>query len=201
MNWFQRYGIPGAYFLGLIIAWIWAIYPCLLTDTFLPHIGVVVVIFFLPVGYIISVFQQWLYLKIPQLGIHGKAKKEANFQFRPDDIDDEPSIEAYSLLLAVWDKKMKLEQHKWIQDWIRRRMDVIAINFSFIIATVLAPIIVSIALFLMEWNFQIICSATVLLVTFSIFISIIMWLSREQLKKQIIIVIKNWYKEVQKNSL
>ena len=67
MTWFQRYGIPGTYFCGLAILWAASLYHCsvydiLVTDCKAEAMVALVVVFFLPLGYLLSIMQQLAYL-------------------------------------------------------------------------------------------------------------------------------------------
>ena len=142
MNWFQRYGIPGAYFIVLTVAWIYALSGMELEKIEELQFNILIslaVITFIPIGYIISILQQVLYYIIPFLGMHRAAKKKSSLNLAGDP-KFEPIVEAYSVLLVV-DKRISLDMHQYFRDWIRRRMDVVAINFSLFIATLLAFII------------------------------------------------------------
>ena len=63
MDWFKRYGIPGAYFWGFLILWIWVLYDCKI-DNIINNDAVMKVVIagiigsFLPIGYLISIFGQ-----------------------------------------------------------------------------------------------------------------------------------------------
>ena len=199
MNWFQRYGIPGAYFFMLTMAWVIA-----LSDLTIKKIdsdtGIIVslaVITFLPVGYILSIFQQWIYYTRKSLGIHREAAIRASFPpFFPD---VEPNIEVYSLKL-IWDYNQgTLDKHKFFNEWVRRRMDVIAINFSLLIATLLSPLIASFITYVyFKWNPQLLQMLFILIISFAIHLAVC--LSRTILREQIIKALVDIYK-VKKESV
>jgi hypothetical protein len=87
MNWFQRYGIPGAYFWALMILWIGTFYhdniniEILKSDTGKTIAGIIAGSF-IPIGYLISVIVQFLYLTIPGIGIDTRARKKAKIKFQ-----------------------------------------------------------------------------------------------------------------------
>ena len=68
MNWFQRYGIPGAYFVALTAAWLFVLSPQTRAVVDGDHTAALVglaVLVFLPIGYVISVLGQVIYLRLP----------------------------------------------------------------------------------------------------------------------------------------
>ncbi|MBI2287845.1 MAG: hypothetical protein HYU83_02500 [Chloroflexi bacterium] len=68
MNWFERYGIPGLYFVALMAGWIYAFFPQAVPFIHLKHFdwmtGLIaaLVAISLPIGYIISIISQAVYL-------------------------------------------------------------------------------------------------------------------------------------------
>lgn len=205
MNWFQRYGIPGAYFIGLTIAWVYTIYGKIPTLDCKVHgeilIGVMAIIF-IPIGYIISITQQMLYLACPFLGIHSSAmnRKNRNKIYKKCKCCVEPKLEALSLIKTVQsENSMVAADH--VRNWINKRMDIVAINSSLIVATIVSIAIAYIfqKIFCgksyqttdMEWKF--IPSITFLVLTVLI-LSIIL------LRNQIIIVIAELNGKLKKNS-
>jgi hypothetical protein len=196
MNWFQRHGIPGAYSLGLIIAWIWAIFPCVITQISLRDIGVMVGVFFLPMGYIIYTIQHLIYYNMCKgMWVYREARIKAGRPFPPEVKDDESSIEAYTLILISYKKMMngQMQQHKFLAEWISRRMDVISINSSVLTATILAPIIASIYGFLSTYGMQVGWPKVGLLVVISIFIYYMMCQINKKLRNMIIEVVSYFY--------
>jgi len=193
MNWFQRYGIPGAYFLVLTIAWVIAFSgrTKINTDLDFDVLIALSVITFLPVGYIISIFQQWIYYTKKSLGMHREATIRASSPpFFPD---VEANIEAYSLKL-IWDyNQRKLDKHKFFNEWVRRRMDVITINFSLLIATPLSPLIASFITYVyFKWNPQLLQILFILIISFAIYLAV--HSSRTILREQVIEVLVDIYK-------
>ncbi len=160
MNWFERYGIPGAYFVSLMAIWIYAIRPDLFKNEacLSPELlAALAALIFLPSGYVISIIGQSVYLNWRScfirlrfgrlrgcLGFHGAALDSldpAN-QYR-----DEAIIEARTLLLtASRNGPLSVNTHRYMRDWIAKRMDVVAINLSLLLATFLAFIITLILL-------------------------------------------------------
>jgi len=154
VNWFERYGIPGAYFIGLMVGWGYAFCPNLFTksDNGWEWLFAIAAIVFLPVGYIISIFGQAVYLKwrccfarCPKLrvllGFHGAAMDRLSIV---PPIPDEAIIEARTLLLSVSRRDLlDVNTHEYMRNWIARRMDVVAIDQSIFWASVLAGFIAS----------------------------------------------------------
>lgn len=206
MNWFERYGIPGAYFIGLMAGWVYAFYPNLLNHHTWPDsqwlLGLAAITL-LPIGYVISVFSQVVYLNWRRcfarwsslrglLGFHGTATD----RFRvPDsklsqDEKDEAIIEARTLLLtASRNGPLTVVTHRYIRDWIARRMDVVAINQSVIWATVFAIII---AFFVFRWFPSSIAQAIPLVISFIVII--VMTCSVWVLRRQVVEVIAGIYR-------
>jgi hypothetical protein len=168
MAWFQRYGVPGAYFWGIIILWLPGFYNChfynILTGDFGKTIGAIAVASFLPIGYLISVLQQSIYLwcKKPWFGITGRAIRKAGV-FREAN-EREYLLEAEACLVVMTENvsgrasdnaKPNVDKQRFVQDWNRNRNNVMAINASLIIAT---PIAFLIAVFLpclcLKWKMQ-----------------------------------------------
>lgn len=202
MNWFGRYGIPGAYFVGLMVIWIYAIRPDLFKNAACPSpelLAASAAVTFLPLGYIISIFGQFVYLNWRRcfigfrrlggwLGFHGAAMDRLGFQL----IQDEAIIEARTLLLtASRDGPLSVDTHRYIRNWIARRMDVVAINLSVIVATVLAGII---ALIFFHWFPSSFAQAIPLLIS-SALVMAVMVCSIVVLRRQVIEVITRIYRE------
>jgi len=141
VNWFERYGIPGLYFVGLLAGWLYAFYPQIICSNTLPGLIAALIAISLPIGYILSIIGQTLYLKLKWLGVHGAATDRVNKETGrlncDDSTRDEAVIEARTLLLTTRGPFLDpIKTHKYMRDWIARRMDVIAINQSLIVATV-----------------------------------------------------------------
>lgn len=140
MDWFKRYGITGSYFLILILAWLFVLYPCKMQNIDTKNLFGFIAIAFLPIGYIITILQQSIYLSFKCLGLHRKAKNNAMFEF-PGKPDCEPIIEVYSTF-SIIHEWIELKYQKHFQDWIRRRMDVLVISSSILTATLISPLCV-----------------------------------------------------------
>ena len=163
MTWFQRYGIPGIHFCGIWMLWAFTFYHCaalqiLGTEGMASTILAIAGAFFLPVGYILSLTQQLLYLWLrrPALGITARAMTESKV-FDPESTRNRRQywLETQACLLEIEmsisntsngtqssgqprSGIITLEASRFLQDWIRSRNDVMAIDASMIVGTVLA---------------------------------------------------------------
>ncbi len=183
MNWFQRYGIPGAYFVGLMVSWVYSSCPHLLENQAFPSpqwLLALAAIAFLPIGYVISILAQLLYLNLPCLGVHRRAAKKAKVF---PGFNYEPSLEAQTLLLSALTEGITVSTHQYIRNWIARRMDVSAISLSLITANFIAIVIACFT----ELEFHPPAIVFLSLVTLVMFCSIVV------LRRQIIEVIAGVY--------
>jgi hypothetical protein len=149
---------------------------------------------FLPLGYIISVISQTLYLGCKKHGIHIAAKNKAGVNFL-DNPQDEPTLEALSLMLTL-ERRLSLKEHIFLQDWVRKRMDVLAINSSLIISTVLALLfapLISIVYF--QCSPQIINFNVIFLIIVSGSIIAVLYRNSTLLRRQVIKVIAETYEK------
>ena len=155
MNWFQRYGFPGMYFWGLLILWLTAFHACEIkggnvkmgncTVVDVKIIGAIIAASFLPVGYLISILGQSLYLLSP-FGVHLRATRKADIRFGDNDACRglwgrwEPRIEALSCFAAASHPGCAtIDESRYLQGWVRNRTNVLAIDFSLMLSTVLSP--------------------------------------------------------------
>lgn len=148
MNWFERYGIPGTYFYIILLSGLYALYPCRMAKMD-PRALAAFAVSFLPIGYIISIIGQWVYLHFKCCGLHRKAAEHCGITSIAGkclDSTTESELEVLSCLNAIDaenvlngadDYKVFLDKQRFIQEWIRKRMDVLMINHSLQIATVL----------------------------------------------------------------
>jgi hypothetical protein len=146
MNWFQRYGIPGAYGCGMSLIWFSAFYHCRFTemladDRTVATLGAVLAGIFVPVGYFVSLLGQILYHLIPGLGLDTQARRLAGIRFpRWRDRWLEYRQEAISVYQVVTTSAFPLDHIKWLLGWMGRRMDMVVINTSIVLATPIALI-------------------------------------------------------------
>lgn len=149
-----------------------------------------VAIAFLPVGYFITILQQSIYLSCKRLGLHRKAKNEAKFKF-PGNPDSELALEVFSTLSAG-NAGITIERHKYFQEFIRKRMDVLVINTSLLTATGILGLCTFVLLLnekaqFMKWKY--LCS----LLSFNLLILIILFWNTRLLRKQISLMLKEIY--------
>lgn len=216
MNWFERYGIPGAYFVGLMAFWVRTSYPDLLKN----WVGLdpqwllaLAAITFLPIGYVISILGQVVYLNwrrwltrlrlhclVGWLGFHGAALdvfRVSRSDKRDERTLDEAINEARTLLLtASTNDPLGVHTHRYIRDWIARRMDVVAISASIIWASVLAIIFAIIFLALLGVPHHLLfgLSGVITLLIVVVLVGIVMVCSIIVLRRQIIEVITGIYR-------
>ncbi|MBI4267762.1 MAG: hypothetical protein HY662_03150 [Chloroflexi bacterium] len=202
MNWFERYGIPGAYFVALMVGWSFVFYQEDLRhmQSLATVLTALIAVSFLPIGYVLSVTSQWAYLR--WFGLHRQALRQAlggdNFiRFRNESEAnaprDEATVEARTLLLTVLGSisagnVISMESHQYIRNWIARRMDVQAINQSLILANVLGFIL---ALIVVLFN----CKPWAFLALFGFvtLVTLIMFLSILALRRQVVQTIAGLY--------
>jgi len=207
MNWFERYGIPGLYFV-LLVAAVCYIFgpPCDTVETAITAFGVAVAAS-LPIGYILVVTSQWLYYKVPCLQVHHKAWKAAKKDADKELLEDEEWwVEARATVLGRWriSNEDKIEKGKWLQEWFAKRFDVLAINSALILATVfglLALIIMWCLRFSQVSPLDLDCYRRWALVAFiglSILAIAVLVLSNNLLKKQARYVATEYYKDLRK---
>lgn len=119
MDWFKRYGIPGAYSVGLTILWLIILYPCridLSEENTLKIMGGIFAGGFLPFGYLMCmVGEGYYYFRCccsRRYGRHARARlisKVARTNNNPCNIED----------WAVWAAKgIKMIRHPFIK-WLR----------------------------------------------------------------------------------
>lgn len=152
MNWFERYGIVGAYFLIIFSFWVNSFSSFF---TFEPEkwklLGIVFASTFLPVGYILTVCSQWFYYTM--LGgrhIHreistilsqsAQLNKYDRRQLRLDQNIDEAICEAIatSFLRLGRIRNINAEGLRLLMPFCTRRFDVISINNGIILSSILS---------------------------------------------------------------
>lgn len=155
MNWFERYGIVGIYFVTLSIVWL-GILSCFNWWTH-ENAQIIIVIgagISLPIGYLLSILSQNFYYSIfPKSWQVHRTVREKIISL-PD--YDEKRLESYlAIVHRLNPKKDELENIMWLQDFVRKRWDVLAINTSMIFATVFAFFISIAILWMLSISFQI----------------------------------------------
>lgn len=143
MNWFERYGIPGLYFVLLVTILCCVIFGlpyCKNQRDIAIKAFVATLPASVPIGYILVIFSQMLVYcdKIPWWRVHSEAWKKAGEKTK-NDADKEWWVEAEATIRGRWkctDKDNKIEKGKWLQEWFTKRFDVLAINSALILATI-----------------------------------------------------------------
>jgi len=199
MRWFQRYGIPGGYFLLVLTLWMLVFYPCRITeiknDGGINLVGITA-ISFIPIGYCLSVLAQLLYLKIPKIGIVGTAIKESEVfnEESKNNFKKEDLAEVHSLIYVIENGKNKIGQQNILQQWVANRNDILTINFSLLLATITVPFL---AYFgpeiLFGWNDQSNTKGGLFLGSISVALCVLFILSYKKLRRQNVETIKGWH--------
>lgn len=147
MNWFERYGIPGLYFVLLVAAACYILGPpCDTEEIAMTAFGGTLAAS-LPIGYILLVTSQWLYYKVPWWQVHHKAWKVAKKDTDKELPEDgEWWVEARATILGRWkldEEKIPkgIEKGRWLQEWFAKRFDVLAINSALILATIIGLLV------------------------------------------------------------
>lgn len=192
MDWFKRYGIPGAYSMGLTLVWLVILYPCRVDLRDEKTLKIMAGLFtggFLPFGYLMCMIGDgWYFLWCwcsDKCGRHARARRiaEVNGYFLcplPFDIEEwavwakeriqdakvwipswlinsqkETVLSACSILDAVSNgNKWDLEKDKYVQEWIRKRTDIVVINQAIMIGTIVCTTGPLCLAFLSDWSMQ-----------------------------------------------
>lgn len=163
MNWFERYGIVGTFFVAMTAVWFFGLFP----DSFVllkqnseflvlvKYIAGFLIFAFLPIGYLIVILGQWVYYR--QRGIwmrihcrywddlHKDIKKEIldrekldmEKDLSQDEQNDEAKIEAVITYYDRTSSSLDVDTNKYLSAFGTKRYDVIAINRGF---TLVIPI-------------------------------------------------------------
>jgi hypothetical protein len=150
MNWFERYGIPGAYFCGISLIWFGAFYHCqfagmLGNQLTIAIVGGVLAGVFLPLGYLLSTTGQILYHRCPGWGIDTQAREQAGIHLEPSSRREEVQ-EAVTVHQVMTTTAFSLEQISWLLHWMSKRMDMVVMNMSLCFATIASLVLVSLSL-------------------------------------------------------
>jgi len=218
MNWFERYGIVGMFFIAMTGMWFFCLFPearelfSKIKPEQLKFIGGFCMLSFLPFGYIIMVFQQvWLYSinkrarlnyrlwNIKPLEEQRKKIIEIEKEKKLDEFDqtDEAQLEA---IFTYYDRTKfePLNINKFLSGFASRRFDVIAINngliwaiiFSLIAAICIEGVILDITI---KWN----AFSAWFVVILALLIVYVLRLSERILEGQILEVGKRKIKDMQ----
>lgn len=199
MRWFQRYGIPGGYFLLFFFLWMLVFYPCRIAeinnDSVINLVGITA-ISFVPIGYCLSILAQLIYLIIPGFGIVGRAINQTEIftDESKNNLKKENLKEVHSLLYVIEKGKNKIEQQNILRNWVANRNDILTINFSLCLATITAPLLASLGPYkLLDWKFQTNIKGSLFLGILVLVLFIVFIFSYKILKQQNVEVIKGWY--------
>ncbi len=176
MDWFKRYGIPGAYSMGLTLVWLVILYPCridLSEEKTLKVVGGIFAGGFLPFGYLMCMVGDAYYFArccfSQRYGRHARARHIADANHsenKPVNISDwatwakegvqsakiwipswlinsqkETVLSACSILEAVSrGNEWNLDKDKYVQEWIRKRTDVVVMNQAIMAGTIVCTI-------------------------------------------------------------
>jgi len=199
MRWFQRYGIPGGYFLLVLTLWMLVFYPCRITeiknDGGINLVGITA-ISFIPIGYCLSVLAQFLYLIIPKLGTVGIAINQSKVftDESKNNLKKEHLKEVHSLFYVIKNGENKIEQQKMLQNWVANRNDILTINLSLLLATITVPMLAYLGPeILLDWTFQPNMKGVFFLGGLSVVLSLVFIFSYRILRQQNVELIKGWY--------
>lgn len=204
MNWFQRYGIPGASFWSFLLLLIAAFYRDEFSNEKLEIVGLIAVITFLPIGYFIFLTQQLVYYSFARITKWGSISRAMELSKAVDFNDKKPRWELdfeieECLMIANLHKKDNdgnsyIEKFNVISDWTRKRTDVSAINFSVILA-ILSSWFVAIILLPQCFNLSYQCNCPLLITACvaSFILIIICFISAYCMHYQVIEVNKGMY--------
>ena len=177
MNWFERYGIVGIYYVIFSFGWLTAFSHNLFTPDKAQIVIAIGAGISLPIGYLLSIFSQYMYYSLPEKFQPKKwqVHKTVCGKIHPD--YDEKRLESNFVITQRLNKNVLLENNKWLQDYVRKRWDVFAINSSLIVATFLAWI-PAILLSVIQSSLKLDNILILILVFLSVIIIHILWRSR-----------------------
>ncbi len=182
MDWFKRYGIPGVIFYIQSFLWGKFVYSCMIDTKDLTIIFPIAFLTFIPIGYVLSNIQQLVYLNRRESKKYRIALEKAGFKIHKDAKmkDREPEI----LRFCMIEKNIDFEKFKYTQEWIRRRVDIIVINRSIFYGTIFSIFFVFfVPKICFAWNYQFELN-NVILPIISIFVSGLLLLNCNTLKRQ-----------------
>jgi len=153
MNWFERYGIVGAYFFVITFIWLICCKLIALDDSYIQLIIWLFASSILPFGYILSIFSQWCYYKLPYTRkfhkeifnniTEGSSHKKKLKKLGLYKCCEESKTEAIITVYDRTEELIKVDQMELLKPQCTKRFDVIAINNSIILSTILSLIIYS----------------------------------------------------------
>lgn len=216
MNWFERYGIVGMFFIVMTGMWYFCLFPGArelfsnIEPEQLKFIGGLCGLSFLPLGYIIMICSQaWDYSINKKNRIHCRywndlpdeqkkkiLKLEEEKKLDGFNQTDEAQLEA---ILTYYDRKYfsPLENNKFISSFATKRFDVNAINdgliwaiiFSLIAAICIEGAILDITI---KWN----AFSTCFVIILALLIVWVLWVSKRILEGQIFEVGRRKFRDI-----
>lgn len=171
MNWFQRYGIPGAVFWGFLIMWVGAFHNCAIKDAvsdteMAKVIAAIAAGTFLPIGYLISVIGQLIYHVAPGIGIDTRARttgtlkipesfKQSNREWQQEMASVQDTI-LYLKAGKQTKKKAVLDVNdiRHVSEWMSKRMGMLVINLALILAVIVAILLSGLLTIFSSWQFD-----------------------------------------------
>jgi hypothetical protein len=169
MDWFQRYGIPGAAFWGFLIMWVGAFHNGTINHFFCETekaklIAAVAAGSFLPIGYLLSVMGQLIYHYWPKIGIDTKARlekpeRECLYNSEREWKQEVASMRETICYLKAGKQKgekarLELDDIKFVFEWMSKRMGMLVINVALILAVGAAMLLSLLLTIFLLWQFD-----------------------------------------------
>ena len=141
MNWFERYGIVGFFFVVCLVAWDASLYRCgwarQIQD--FKELAVLMGAAALPCGYLVAVTSQLLYYLLPHpFRIHSRVWKKVVRESRSEIYAEA----AMTVCIRGGVDPTNVAREQWVQGFTSRRWDVFAINNSIMAAVIVSLIAV-----------------------------------------------------------
>jgi len=198
VNWFERYGIPGFYFIFLPAIFYWIIFgfPSTQQNGLAALALGVAFSASIPLGYILVIFGQLIYYKISPWRVHREAWKKAGIGGEKE----EWLVEANATILARLECSGKIERGRWLQEWFMKRFDVLAINSALMLATLIGWVLYPLGLFFKPEQRVVNTTHIVDFGLISLFIFLILCFSTHLLTKQAKYIATAYYKALKNES-
>lgn len=169
MNWFQRYGIPGAAFWGLLILWIGAFHNDTIKEVIYDKdkatlIAAAAAGSFLPVGYFLSVIGQLIYHLVHGIGVDTRARKNEQPKTTEQLCDSKHEWEQEVASVRATIKHLrengenkhtlKVDDIRFVSEWVSKRMGMVVMNLGLILAVPAAILLSLLLKLLLPWQFN-----------------------------------------------
>jgi hypothetical protein len=177
MNWFERYGIVGTFFVTMTTMWFFCLFPDSIAlleqgnveSDLLKYIAGFLVFSFLPIGYLIVILGQWIYYR--QRNIWERIHCNLWMNLSPDvkskilqreqndmgkelseaEQDDEAKIEAVITYYDRVSSSLSVENNKYLSAFGTKRYDVISINRGLALSVIIScPCAIILKLFILH---------------------------------------------------